>query len=119
MAVDLFAGIPVSDYERSLGWYERFLGTPPAFIPAPTEAVWEVAEHRYLYIDVRPDHAGHAMHLLFVGDFDERVKAIAAGGFEPAEQLIYDNGVRKTSYRDPDGNEISFGGPAFGSSDGA
>jgi catechol 2,3-dioxygenase-like lactoylglutathione lyase family enzyme len=118
MEVDLFGGIPVSDYERSLAWYQRFLGSPPAFVPAPTEAVWEVAEHRYLYIDVRPDHAGHAMHLLFVDDFDARMKTIADRGFEPADQVTYDNGVRKTTYRDPDGNEISFGGAALSPADG-
>lgn len=46
MALDLFAGIPVSDYPAALAWYERLLGTPPAFFPNDTEAVWELAEHR-------------------------------------------------------------------------
>ena len=110
MAVDLFAGLPVSDYARALAWYERLLGSPPAFLPNDVEAVWEVAEHRYLYIDVRPDHAGHAMHTLFVDDLDDRVAAVAGRGIEPAERETYDNGVRKVTYRDPDGNEIAFGG---------
>ena len=77
MAVDLFAGIPVSDYPRASAWYERLLGSGPSFLPNDTEAVWELAEHRYLYIDVRPEHAGHAMHTLFVDDLDVRVRAIA------------------------------------------
>ena len=110
MAVDLFAGLPVSDYARALAWYERLLGSPPAFLPNDVEAVWEVAEHRYLYIDVRPDHAGHAMHTLFVDDLDDRVAAVAGRGIQPAERETYDNGVRKVTYRDPDGNEIGFGG---------
>ncbi len=67
MTVDLFAGLPVSDYQRALTWYERLLGSEPAFLPNATEAVWELAEHRW-------------------------------------------NGVRKVIYRDPDGNEIGFGG---------
>jgi hypothetical protein len=46
VAVDLFAGIPVSDHERALAWYERLLGTAPAFLPNDVEAVWELAEHR-------------------------------------------------------------------------
>jgi hypothetical protein len=29
MAVDLFAGIPISDYQAALAWYERLLGSPP------------------------------------------------------------------------------------------
>ncbi len=110
MTVDLFAGLPVADYDRSLAWYERLLGAEPAFLPDDVEAVWEVAEHRYLYIDVRPEHAGHAMHTLFVDDLDARVREIAERGIEPADRETYSNGVRKVTYRDPDGNEIGFGG---------
>ena len=110
MAVDLFAGISVSDYGRALDWYERLFGGPPAFHPNDVEAVWEVDEHRYVYVELRPDHAGHALTTLFVGDFDDRIAAITERGLEPAEVETYDNGVRKTTYRDPDGNEIGFGG---------
>jgi hypothetical protein len=62
MALDLFAGIPVSDFARALDWYER----PMA--------------------------------------------ATAARGIGPAERETYPNGVRKVTYRDPDGDEIGFGG---------
>ncbi len=108
--VDLFAGMPVSDYAAALKWYERLLGSPPAFIPDDTEAVWELAEHRFVYIDVRPEHAGHAMHTIFVDDLDTRVRAMADRGIEPVERETYSNGVRKVTYRDPDGNELGFGG---------
>lgn len=110
MTVDLFAGIPVRDYADAVAWYERLLGSPPAFLPNDIEAVWEIAEHRYVYIVVSPEHAGHAMHTLFVDDFDARIAQIAERGLEPAETETYDNGVRKTTFRDPDGNEIGFGG---------
>ena len=110
MALDLFAGIPVSDYAAALAWYERLLGAPPAFFPNDVEALWELAEHQYLYIEHKPDHAGHAMLTLFVDDFDARTAQITERGLEPAMQETYENGVRKTTYRDPDGNEIGFGG---------
>lgn len=109
MTIALFAGLPVSDYRRALAWYERLLGSEPAFLPTATEAVWELAEHRYLYIEVR-EHAGHALHTVFVDDLDERVDAITSRGLEPASRETYDNGVRKVTYRDPDGNEVGFGG---------
>ena len=110
MTVDLFAGLPVSDYERAVAWYERLLGAEPAFLPNDVEAVWEIAENRYLYIDVRPEHAGHAMQTLVVDDLDARVQEMSDRGIEPAERETYANGVRKVTYRDPDGNEIGFGG---------
>jgi catechol 2,3-dioxygenase-like lactoylglutathione lyase family enzyme len=110
MAIDLFAGIPVNDYTAALTWYQRLLGFPPAFFPNDIEAVWELAEHRYLVIEQRPEHAGHAMHTIFVDDFDALIAQIADRGVEPTKRETYSNGVRKATYRDPDGNEIGFGG---------
>jgi hypothetical protein len=70
----------------------------------------DIAENRYVFIEERPEHAGHAMHTIFAGDFDDRVQAITDRGIEPADRETYSNGVRKWTYRDPDGNEIGFGG---------
>jgi len=114
MTVDLFAGLPVRDYQRARGWYERLLGGEPAFLPNATEAVWQLAEHRYVYIVELPERAGHAIHTVFVDDLDERVDGISARGIEPSAQETYANGVRKVIYRDPDGNEIGFGGASPG-----
>ena len=110
MAIDLFAGIPVRDYEQAVAWYERLLGSAPSFLPNDVEAVWEIAEHRFVYIDVRPEHAGHAMHTVIVEGLEARVGEITGRGIEPAERETYTNGVQKVIYRDPDGNEIGFGG---------
>ena len=110
MAVDLFAGIPVGDYERALALVRATAGSGPSFVPNATEAVWELAEHRYVFIEVRPKHAGHAMHTIFVNDLDARIGEITDRGMEPVERETYSNGVRKATYRDPDGNEIGFGG---------
>jgi hypothetical protein len=110
VTVDLFGGIPVTDYRRALAWYERLLGSEPAFFPNATEAVWEVAEHRYLYIAELPERAGYAVHLMFVEDLDKQVDGISDRGIEPASQETYGDGVRKVIYRDLDGNEVSFGG---------
>jgi catechol 2,3-dioxygenase-like lactoylglutathione lyase family enzyme len=109
-SLDLFAGIPVADYAAALAWYERLLGSPPAFLPNDIEAVWELAAHRYVYIEQRPDHAGHGKHTIFVADLVAVVAQIAGRGLHPAQRETYENGVRKITYRDPDGNEIGFGG---------
>jgi predicted enzyme related to lactoylglutathione lyase len=108
--LDLFAGIPVTNYAAALKWYEQLLGSEPTFFPHDTEAVWELAEHRYMYIVQQPEHAGHAKHTLFVDDLDAIVAQIADRGLDPVKRETYSNGVCKTTYRDPDGNEIGFGG---------
>lgn len=109
MALALFAGICVSDYQAARPWYERLLGEP-TFFPHETEAVWEVAEHRSLYIVQDPDGAGRAVHTILVDDLDAVVSEIASRGLEPDERETYSNGVRKIIYRDGEGNEIGFGG---------
>jgi len=110
MPIDLFAGIPVTDYAAALEWYERLFGSPPSFFPNDIEAVWELAEHRFVFIELQPEHAGHARHLVFVEDLDARVAQIAQRGLAPAQRETYSNGVCKAAYRDPDGNEFGFGG---------
>ena len=110
MALELFAGIAVSDYDAAVPWYERLLGSPPTFLAHATEAVWELDEHRFVYVEQDPGRAGHAMVTLFVDDLDGVTAGIAGRGLEPAARETYGNGVRKVTYRDADGNEVGFGG---------
>ena len=110
LTADLFAGFPVKDYKASLAWYELLLGCPPAFLPNDIEAVWEIAEHRYVFIKVLPEHAGHAFNLTFLSDLDSFIDQVSARGLNPTKRETLSNGVRKVIYNDPDGNEVGFGG---------
>ncbi|MBM2622100.1 VOC family protein [Actinoplanes sp. LDG1-06] len=110
MSIDLYAGIAVSDYPTALAWYTRLFGSPPSFVAGETEAVWELAEHRSVFIEQRPEHAGHSLHTIFVDDLDAFVGHAAERGVEPVRRETYPNGVRKADFKDPDGNELSFGG---------
>jgi catechol 2,3-dioxygenase-like lactoylglutathione lyase family enzyme len=110
MALALFAGIRVRDFTAARAWYERLLGEP-SFFPHATEAVWTLADGASVYI-VEEDAERRVGGLItvFVDDLDAVLTEIASRGLEPAEQETYSNGVRKATYRDPDGNEIGFGG---------
>jgi hypothetical protein len=110
LTADLFAGFPVKDYSVSLSWYERLLGCPPAFLLNDIEAVWELAEHRYMYIKIFPEHAGHASNLVFLSDLDSFIAQVTERGLHPTKNETLTNGVRKVIYSDPDENEVGFGG---------
>ena len=110
MALDLFAGVRVTDYETAKPWYERLLGAEPSFMAHATEAVWELAEHRFLFIVEDAQGAGEAIHTVFVDDLDTLVADIASRGIEPDELVTYPGKARKAIYRDTDGNEVGFGG---------
>jgi hypothetical protein len=112
MELDLFAGIRVSNFESAKPWYERLLGGEPSFIPHETEAVWELAEHRFLFIVEHAEGAGHATHTIFVNDLNAVVDAIASRGIEPAERVTIPGKAQKANYLDSDGNEVSYAGSA-------
>lgn len=106
----LFAGIAVSDFPASIDWYERLFGAPPSSFPHETEAVWELAECRMVYVVRRPEHAGHCLLTVIVDDLDDLLATTARRGLRPADLDTYGNGTRKATFADPDGNEIGFGG---------
>ena len=110
MTADLFAGIPVRELDAALRWYGRLVGSEPSFRPHDAEAVWEVSEHGYVYVVLRPESAGRAEVTLFVDDLEQWLAVIAGRGLTPTHEETYGNGVRKVTFRDPDGNEVSLGG---------
>ena len=109
MSLHLFAGLRVRDFHAARPWYEQLLGEP-TFSPHATEAVWTLADNRSVYVVEHADGAGNSVVTIFLDDLDAHVAAIAARGLEPDERDTYANGVRKVLYRDPDGNELGFGG---------
>jgi catechol 2,3-dioxygenase-like lactoylglutathione lyase family enzyme len=113
MPLHLFAGLRVRDFQAARPWYERLLGEP-TFFPHATEAVWTLAEHRSIYVVEHADGAGKSVVTIFVDDLDAHVAAIAGRRLKPDEIATYANGVRKALYRDPDGNELGFGGAPLG-----
>ena len=109
MSLHLFAGLRVREFQTARPWYERLLGEP-TFFPHATEAVWTLAKERSIYVVEHADGAGNSVVTIFVDDLDARVATVAARGLEPDERITLSNGVRKALYRDPDGNELAFGG---------
>src|SRR5712692_5000326 len=102
----LFAGIYVSDIQAATHWYARLLGGQPSFIPHDAEAVWELAEDRSIYINARPEDAGHSVVTVFVGDLDERVVAIAERGSGGRVRRLAGAGRAGTPGRRPAGRAV-------------
>jgi catechol 2,3-dioxygenase-like lactoylglutathione lyase family enzyme len=113
MPLHLFAGLRVRNFHAARAWYEKLLGEP-TFFPHATEAVWTLADDRSVYVVEHAAGAGASVAMIFVDDLDAQLAAISARGLEPDETETYSNGVRKATYRDPDGNELGFGGAPLG-----
>jgi hypothetical protein len=109
MAVGIFAGIPVRDFAGALEWYKRLLGAEPNFYPNDVEAVWQLADDRYVYIIQDLDRAGGAVGMIWVDDPVAEVAMIAGRGLEPVDVEKHDR-VWKYVFHDGDGNETGIGG---------
>jgi catechol 2,3-dioxygenase-like lactoylglutathione lyase family enzyme len=109
MEPQLFAGIPVADLPTSVAWYERFFGREPDMRPNDTEACWQWADGRWVYVIVDADRAGGGLVTLMADNLDGVVADLADRGLVvgPLEDMA--PGTRKTVIRDPDGNELGLG----------
>jgi hypothetical protein len=99
---DLFAGVRVRDIAGARAWYERLLGSEPAFFPNDIEAVWAVGEHRWFYVLEDTPKAGSALVTIMVADLDATAEAITGRGIEPTKLEDYGE-ARKYLFHDSDG----------------
>ena len=110
----LFAGLLVSDLVAAERWWSAALGTDPLMRPNATEVVWQVGEGRFVHVDSALEGRvpGQGEVTLFLdegGDLEAQVERVATAGLLPTLRETYDNGVRKVTFTDPDGNRLSLG----------
>ena len=105
----LFGGIAVADFQRSLDWYTRLFGAPPAFLPNDREAVWMMADDRWLYIIVDEKRAGGAVQTIMCDGLDDVVADIGTRGLEFGGEERPAENTRQVMYYEPDGNEVGIG----------
>jgi len=110
VAIDvLFAGIPVTELEPAIDWYERFLGRPPDMTPNETERTWQLTDDGWIYVVEDPERAGKGLATLLVDDLDARIGELNGRGIETGEVERLNESTRKLVVTDPDGNRIQLG----------
>src|SRR5512132_1809222 len=92
----LFAGVPVSDFDMAVAWYERLLGRPPDVLPHEREAMWHLVGEGSIYVVLDAQRAGSALVTLAVDDLADHPTEPGPGGMPTA---VLD---------DPDGNRIKL-----------
>jgi hypothetical protein len=110
MAIDVvFAGMPVTELEPALDWYERFLGRPSDMAPREKERAWQLTDDGWLYVVEDHEHAGGGLTTLLVDDLDARIEDLNARGIETGQVERLNESTRKLELTDPDGNQIGLG----------
>jgi predicted enzyme related to lactoylglutathione lyase len=103
----VFAGLPVSNYEAALSWYERLLGRSPDRLPKAGEAVWQLTATSLVYVVEDTHRAGAGLVTIAVSDLEEHLAELAERGISVHSETLA-NGIRKATASDPDGNSLSF-----------
>jgi len=104
----LFAAVSVADFDGALDWYTRLFGRAPDITVHETEVMWRILEGAWLYVVLDRDRAGKSVVTLSVGDLDTTAARIAARGVRTDSFEQVGDAGRKATFRDPDGNVISF-----------
>lgn len=95
-----FAGIPVSDFDAAVAWYERLFGRPPDVLPHEREAMWHVGDASSIYVVLDAPRAGSALVTLAVDDLAEHPTEPGPGGM-PTAVLDDLDGNRIKLFEDP------------------
>ena len=107
----LFAGIPVTDRDAAVRWYERLFGRPPDLVPNDREAAWQLTDSGWICLYDEGEGGGGtaAPHTLLVSDLDAFLADVAERGIVPGPVEAIAPSVRQSVIVDPDGNRLKVG----------
>lgn len=101
----IFANVSCSELERSIAWYKKLFGKPPARRPMAGLAEWQLTESAEMQLYEAKEHAGHSTLTLGVMPIEPERERLAAAGLEPGPvESAEDFFIARL--RDPDGNLV-------------
>jgi hypothetical protein len=103
-----FAGVPTTNLEAALPWYEARLGRSPDVIVSDDELMWQIRDKSWLDLVRNLNRAGHALVTFAVSDLDQTLDEIAAQGLDVPGVETIEGARRKAPVVDPEGNTITF-----------
>ena len=104
----VLAVVPVSDVEKSRGWFSSLFGRPADNNPMPSLVEWQVLPGAWVQVFNDPERAGSGLVNFAVDDLESHVAQIRERGLDPEEIVEANKGVRLSTITDPDGNTIGF-----------
>lgn len=105
---NIFAVIPVADFDSARAWYERFWGRPADREPMGGLAEWQVTEGGAIQLLRDAESAGFAMLTVGVDDIDAQVAALAERGIDAGTLQDTPGGFRIATVTDPACNVLTL-----------
>lgn len=112
-ALSVFAAVPVSDLDSSIGWYARLIGREPDARPMDGLADYFLASDRdpargTLQLVVDPERAGGGLVTINVADARAVARALAENGVELSVDDTTSAKVLFGTVLDPAGNAVTI-----------
>lgn len=111
MITEVFAGLPVADFDAAIDFYERFFGRPADLVPKEGDSAWQLADSGRVYVVRDEERSGRGLLTLLVDDLDAHVAALSAVGIETDAIERTPGEVASTVVTDPAGNRIQLAQP--------
>jgi hypothetical protein len=108
---EVFAGIPVDDFEAASAWYRIFVNRKPDMVPKEGEVAWRIAGNGWIYVVADDARAGSTIVTLLVDDLAAHVGSLAARGIAPVSVDTAPGLFRSATFEDPAGNTITVAQP--------
>ena len=108
MITDVFAGVPVDDFETARAWYQIFVGRAPDVVPGEGDVAWRIAGTGWIHVVADGERAGSAILTLLVDDLERHVGFLAMRGIAPDAIETIPGVVRRATFADPAGNTITL-----------
>jgi predicted enzyme related to lactoylglutathione lyase len=109
MVTEVFAGLPVDDFDTALAWYRLFVNRAPDMTPKAGEAVWRLAGTGWICVVADEARAGSGLVTLLVDDLEHHVGSLALRGIAPQSIETVPGVMRTATIVDPAGNTITLG----------
>jgi catechol 2,3-dioxygenase-like lactoylglutathione lyase family enzyme len=108
MAINnVFAAMPVANFEDSIDWYTRLFGREADSVPMEGLADWQITATGGIQVFRDYERAGGGAVTLIVDDLVEHVAGLAAADL-PISAITTGEMARFATIADPEGNTITF-----------
>lgn len=104
----VLAVVPVSDFDATVSWYERFFGRPADARPMPGLADWHVSDTAWVQVFRDPGRAGRTLLNFAVDDMATHIAELSGRGIGVGEVTTTSKNAKLAPVADPEGNSITL-----------
>lgn len=102
-----FASVAVSDFSKSVHWYEQLFGRPADSSPVLQVAEWKFTDGGGLQVYAGKERAGGCSCTLTVSNLKEERSTLEKMGIAMDDRASPEK-IKTIMIKDPDGNSIAF-----------